>query len=120
MKWIKEHKEYHTYKEISRNEFVIVYDDSFNKKIGYEKSNLIATIRELGLPVVYRYALRLARITLKSSILQTEIIETNDEWFYVRSIPMGDYNDTGKDTTLFYKCDQLDGLIHCLKDLYQI
>lgn len=118
MKWIKDHKEYHTYKEISRNEFAPVSDDSFNKKIDYEKSKLISTIKGLGLPVVYRRALGLARITSKSSI--TEIIEASDEWFYVKSIPMGDYDDTGKDTTLFYKCDQLDGLINCLKDIYQI
>ena len=48
------------------------------------------------------------RIRFKPVVL--DIYKDQDEWFWVA-------RDTPRELT-FYKCDQLEGLIKCLKDIY--
>jgi len=42
----------------------------------------------------------------------THIFESDEEWFYI----FFDHPDED----IYYKCDQIDGLIDCLKEIYSI
>ncbi len=124
MKHIREYND--TYKKISDTEYlhmkiksdVTSIRSDFGEYPDKYKSNYIEHISKLGLKVSYRSALRQAMIPLYVKdghiyILQTDIFETDDEWFYVKSMP-------SNADTVYYKCDQIEGLIDCLKQIYNI
>lgn len=48
---------------------------------------------------------------------KVEIIKYPDEWFYIVIFP-NTYLTT--DRNAYFKCDQIDGLIHCLYDYFNI
>ena len=46
------------------------------------------------------------------SDITCEIYESFDEWFYIETIYKG--------IRRWYKCDQIEGVIDCIKDIYSI
>ena len=52
-------------------------------------------------------------VFLYSSILFINVYKLKDEWYYVEVINKTQPIDTGNKH--YYKCDQFDGLIDCLK-----
>lgn len=59
-------------------------------------------------------------ISTTSNDLIGQIYKTSDEWFLVEmtiSIPQIPYNNGRFPNHIYYKCDQLEGLIHFLKKL---
>lgn len=91
-------------KSIDRSEFILsllpVTDIDYSKK-------------ELGIPeCLFRYNYLVLRPSKKSQwdndYIKLEIYEDDDEWFWVKMETYGD--------DLFFKCDQMDGLIQFLKE----
>ncbi len=99
---MKHIKKYINYEEISRVDFF--------SQIRKDTTSDIKRRLELEFPTLLIFKTEgTYRFNIKNGVLVV-IFESRDEWFYV-------FVDYPKQD-MYYKCDQFDGLIDCLKQIY--
>lgn len=81
----------------------------FNDKKYKFKSELIYLINDKGYYVLNRH----------NNAFQTSLTKLIDEYYYLIHIQYGKYGKGDEDVyrKKFYRCDQIDGLLNCLKQL---
>lgn len=76
-------------------------------------NNVIDEINKMSIWKIYNYdGDELKKLSLINNRLEITIYQFFDEWFFIQSFKPGGYY------LKYFKCDQLDGLIKCLEDLY--
>lgn len=83
--------------------FIILEGSSF---ISFDDSDYRILSKYYNKPVV---AINKSRVIIHKNLY---IYKALDEWYYIRSVKIDGDSD-------FYKCDQMEGLLKCLKDIYE-
>lgn len=107
MRYIKEYNQHSYWSKITSHQF---YNDAIDNAIGFDSDE----VRDLR-KIVPGFTLKMdssycynSTIYIRQNDLTVYVInKTVDEWFYLLD----------REFYRYYKCDQMDGLMECLKEL---